>query len=185
MAPDASLGAERFQAGGRDSLPPRALLLAGSQDAASASAPGAAGEAGVAERPAHHTRGGFRNPSPVDHGRLDVVVPFLVRRLAGFWRDRPGAPPSVANDGARLVLERGSLTARVVHRRHADWHLAAGPFDVHVIGTKFDLSWDPELEVFRLDLREGAVIIGVHAAGKRLDTARAIFQRTGAMRVLG
>jgi N-acyl-phosphatidylethanolamine-hydrolysing phospholipase D len=33
---------------------------------------------------------------------LGVTAPFLARRLAGFWRDRPGAPPLVANDGAFL-----------------------------------------------------------------------------------
>ena len=31
-----------------------------------------------------------------------MTLPFLARRLAGFWRDRPGAPPRVANDGAFL-----------------------------------------------------------------------------------
>ncbi len=39
---------------------------------------------------------------PLDRGGIGVTAPFLVRRLAGFWRDRPGAPPSVPNDGAFL-----------------------------------------------------------------------------------
>jgi N-acyl-phosphatidylethanolamine-hydrolysing phospholipase D len=53
-------------------------------------------------RPAHHGNGKFRNPVDLDRGGIGVTLPFLARRLAGFWRDRPGAPPRVANDGAFL-----------------------------------------------------------------------------------
>jgi N-acyl-phosphatidylethanolamine-hydrolysing phospholipase D len=55
------------------------------------------------DRPAHHgTNGRFRNPAPLDRGGVVGALPFLVRRLGGFFRDRPGKPPSVANDGAFL-----------------------------------------------------------------------------------
>jgi N-acyl-phosphatidylethanolamine-hydrolysing phospholipase D len=54
------------------------------------------------DRPAHHGNGRFRNPVPIDRGGAGVMAPFLMRRLAGFWRDRSGAPPLVANDGAFL-----------------------------------------------------------------------------------
>lgn len=54
------------------------------------------------DRPVHHRNGRFRNPTVLDRGGLGVMVPFLARRVAGFWRDRPGAPPRVPNDGAFL-----------------------------------------------------------------------------------
>lgn len=54
------------------------------------------------ERPAHHGKRRFRNLARIDRGGLDVLVPFLARRLAGFFRNRPGAPPRVWNDGAFL-----------------------------------------------------------------------------------
>ncbi len=54
------------------------------------------------DRPAHHGKGKFRNPAALDRGGLGVTLPFLARRLAGFVRDRPGAPPRVVNDGAVL-----------------------------------------------------------------------------------
>jgi N-acyl-phosphatidylethanolamine-hydrolysing phospholipase D len=53
-------------------------------------------------RPSHHTDDGFRNPVPIDRGGVTVTVPFLVRRIGGFFRDRPGAPSAIANDGAFL-----------------------------------------------------------------------------------
>ncbi len=36
------------------------------------------------------------------HGSLMVRIPFFVRRIVGSFRDRPGAPDEVANDGAFL-----------------------------------------------------------------------------------
>jgi N-acyl-phosphatidylethanolamine-hydrolysing phospholipase D len=56
----------------------------------------------MGERPVHHTRSGFRNAVPLPRAGLGVTLPFLVRRAAGFWRVRRGAPPAVANDGAFL-----------------------------------------------------------------------------------
>jgi N-acyl-phosphatidylethanolamine-hydrolysing phospholipase D len=56
----------------------------------------------MADRPAHHTRSGFRNSVPLARAGLDVTVPFFLRRAAGLWRGRPGAPPAVVNDGAFL-----------------------------------------------------------------------------------
>jgi TolA-binding protein len=60
--------------------------------------------------------------------------------------------------GAHLMLERGRLEVRVVHRASGtNWQVDAGPFAVKVVGTRFDVSWDPIHERFLLELREGAV----------------------------
>ncbi len=61
--------------------------------------------------------------------------------------------------GARLLLERGTADVHVVHRAQTHWTFLAGPFEVLVTGTRFDLSWDPALEVLELRLREGSVEI--------------------------
>jgi TolA-binding protein len=57
--------------------------------------------------------------------------------------------------GARIVLERGSLHAQVAHRADTRWRVDAGPFEVHVVGTQFDVAWEDER--FTLTLQEGAV----------------------------
>jgi hypothetical protein len=62
-------------------------------------------------------------------------------------------------DGARVLLERGSATAHVKHREHSSWLFVAGPFDVHVTGTKLTLVWDPEKEEVDVTLHEGSVEI--------------------------
>ncbi len=47
--------------------------------------------------------GRFSNPAgPLSHGSFRVRFPFYLRRFAGAFRSRPGAPEQVANDGALL-----------------------------------------------------------------------------------
>lgn len=61
--------------------------------------------------------------------------------------------------GARLVLESGRAQLAVVHRPDADWHLRAGPFDVHVTGTRFELGWRPATGELDLTMQEGRVVV--------------------------
>jgi hypothetical protein len=73
---------------------------------------------------------------------------------------RPGSRLRIdetSSDGARVLVERGTAAARVKHRDRSRWVFAAGPFDVRVIGTKFDLDWDPIGQVVTVTLHEGAV----------------------------
>lgn len=47
--------------------------------------------------------GRFTNPAgALGHGDLSVRLPFFLRRVAGSFSDRPGAPALLANDGAFL-----------------------------------------------------------------------------------
>lgn len=59
--------------------------------------------------------------------------------------------------GARVLIERGRTSVHVMHQRSTAWTFGAGPFEVHVTGTRFDLAWDPASETCDLTLREGSV----------------------------
>ena len=61
--------------------------------------------------------------------------------------------------GARVVLERGAVDAAIIHRDRTPWHVEAGPFTVHVIGTRFSARWQPEVERLAITLEEGAVMV--------------------------
>lgn len=65
--------------------------------------------------------------------------------------------------GARVLLERGSTNVHVVHARDTDWSFVAGPFDVRVTGTRFELTWDPAAETIELVLIEGSVEVRAFA----------------------
>jgi len=63
-------------------------------------------------------------------------------------------------EGASLLLERGSARARVVHAGpKTAWSVFAGPFEVAVVGTEFDVAWDPGREVLDLGMIEGRVVV--------------------------
>jgi hypothetical protein len=61
--------------------------------------------------------------------------------------------------GARVVIERGSLSAHVVHRAETAWHFEAGPFDVLVVGTSLSVNWDPGRGTFELGVQRGSVMV--------------------------
>jgi len=61
--------------------------------------------------------------------------------------------------GAHVVLERGRAMARVVHRSTSRWRVDVGPFEVSVVGTRFELDWNPETDVLALALVDGRVIV--------------------------
>ncbi len=79
----------------------------------------------------------------------------------------------------RLLLERGRVSVSVRHQEHRSWHLRAGPFDVAVTGTRFEVSWHPDREEFEVHTTEGKVVVtgdqfsphGV-AAGETLHAER-------------
>ncbi|MDH3202528.1 MAG: MBL fold metallo-hydrolase [Myxococcales bacterium] len=53
------------------------------------------------------------------HGSLSVRIPFFVRRIAGSFFDRPGAPDEIANDGAFLRENAEHSTPTVTWVGHA------------------------------------------------------------------
>ncbi|WP_437635663.1 FecR domain-containing protein [Sorangium sp. So ce854] len=88
-------------------------------------------------------------------------------RLAPGGRARVA---SVDANGAEIALERGVLDVAVVHREGARWRVRVGPFQVHVIGTRFETRWDPVTERFEVALIEGAITV----SGPVVGEARAI-----------
>ena len=65
-------------------------------------APPAAGAGGLGPAPRDED-GRFANPGgPLSHGDFAVRFPFILRRIGGNFRSRPGAPVRVDNDGVFL-----------------------------------------------------------------------------------
>jgi transmembrane sensor len=61
--------------------------------------------------------------------------------------------------GAHLVLESGAADVHVVPNHGARYKVSLGPFAVDVTGTRFDVGFRPNDELFTLTLREGKVIV--------------------------
>lgn len=66
---------------------------------------------------------------------------------------------ALAPTGAEAVLEEGQAAVSVVHGPDTHWALKAGPYHVAVVGTRFDLAWQPSDAHLVVRLREGRVVV--------------------------
>lgn len=79
----------------------------------------------------------------------------------------------VGRRSALTRISKGDVRVDVRHADATDWRFFAGPFEVRVVGTKFDLGWHDER--LTIAMREGTVrIVGPERewtlrAGERLD----------------
>lgn len=64
-------------------------------------------------------------------------------------------------DDKKLVarLSQGKLKVHVVHNPETDWRFLAGPYEVQVVGTRFDLSWESDRSRLALVMHEGRVMV--------------------------
>lgn len=124
----------------------------------------------------------FHVNEEADVGQLGVLIasPNSGEQSLGFSdgskiRLRGGAQARVVSSterGARIVIERGTVRADVVPRPKNDWSLFGGPFEIHVTGTSFDSSWDPERQQLFVQMHEGHVLISAECLkGKRALSA--------------
>ena len=56
-----------------------------------------------------------------------------------------------------LSLQRGRLDADVQREPGTEWFVAAGPYRVRVIGTRFSVAWHPDAEAFAVEVSRGEV----------------------------
>ena len=116
----------------------------------------------IGDPPRHGAQGEWV-PAP-----LDAPMPLRFDDGSRFEVERGGrtrVASSLPRD-ARLVLESGTLRGDVVgHDKAGVWHVTAGPFDVAVAGTKFQMSWDPTSGVLDVrDISSRVVVTGPYAA---------------------
>lgn len=74
---------------------------------------------------------------------------------------------ALSPEGAEIALERGSLSLSVIHHDTTRWRVRGGPFQVAVVGTRFDTRWEPDTEELELTLHEGAVRLSGPVVGER------------------
>ena len=72
--------------------------------------------------------------------------------------------------GAQVVVEHGHARFDVVHRARTRWRVAAGPFEIAVTGTSFDVDWPASpRHTLVVDLHAGSVIVRGALAGDGLS----------------
>jgi TolA-binding protein len=95
----------------------------------------------------------------VSSGPAEARVTFSDRSDLGLAPDTRLRISDLEVRGARVMLEGGSLHARINPETHGHWTLDAGPYIVHVTGTEFDLAWHVNEQTIDLRLERGSVTV--------------------------
>jgi len=78
--------------------------------------------------------------------------------------------------GAEVILSSGRVRFQIMKKPQASWKVAAGPYEVRVTGTAFDVSWSNETQAFDLRMETGSVIVtGPMARGIPLKAGQHLF----------
>lgn len=97
------------------------------------------------------------------HGRVvgaeDTEIRFSDGSVAELERGAEARVEKLTEHGAEVVLKNGSMRVSIAKKPHASWTVAAGPYDVKVTGTAFDVSWSNQTQAFDLRMQSGAVIV--------------------------
>ncbi len=82
---------------------------------------------------------------------------------------QPHTTLRVRVDGERVVarVAQGKIAVSVEHRDRTDYRFHSGPYEVRVVGTQFDLAYDPATLRMNLDLHEGKVLVTDEAGTSR------------------
>lgn len=94
----------------------------------------------------------------VERGQ-SVPVSFSDGSLVNLVSGTRARVTRVSAVGAELIVESGKAQVRVVPRKNASWKFNLGPYVVNVLGTHFDVAWQPETDTFELTLYKGRVQI--------------------------
>lgn len=79
----------------------------------------------------------------------------------------------VTAHGARVDLVDGQVSVDIVKADGNAWFIQAGPYEVHVIGTAFDVRWTKERRQIEVDLHRGSVVVtGPHIGQLRLQSGQ-------------
>lgn len=73
----------------------------------------------------------------------------------------------VARNAAVTRLIAGRLHVRVQHHEDTSYRFVAGPYEVHVVGTEFDLAWDPGGAGLTLAMSKGEVRLAEPSGAQR------------------
>lgn len=112
----------------------------------------------------YDVRGAVANGGVIEAKRGEVTVSLSDGSSILAENETKFSVDVVGRNAALTRLVRGKLHIRVQHNEDTRYRVIAGPYEVRVVGTEFDLSWDAELG-FALSMTRGQVQL-VEPGGK-------------------
>lgn len=144
--------------------------------AAAAAAVTAVAIASLAPEPLTYEVQGAPNDSGTIQARTTPAVVSFSDESQIVAKATSSLDVSVVGEHSALArLSKGQLYVKVHHDRNTDWRFFAGPYEVRVIGTEFDLGWQPESGELSVKMHEGRVqIMGPNTKPTILSTGETL-----------
>lgn len=92
-------------------------------------------------------------------------IQFSDGSQATLGRGAEAEVQQLTEHGAQVVLRGGTMRVSIAKKPQAAWTVAAGPYDVRVTGTAFDVSWSAQAQAFDLRMQSGSVVVTGPLAG--------------------
>jgi ferric-dicitrate binding protein FerR (iron transport regulator) len=89
----------------------------------------------------------------------ECTVPFDDGSRIRLGKATRGRLLALGSRGAQLALQSGHADLSVVHRPDCRWEVLAGPLQVRVTGTRFEVDWAPGQGHFKLGVSQGEVSV--------------------------
>lgn len=124
----------------------------------------------------YELRGGTSQAGVIEAKRGEVTVSLsdgssiLAENATRFSVD------VVGRNAALTRLVSGKLHVRVEHNDDTSYRFLAGPYEVRVVGTEFDMAWDPNGAGLSLSMTKGEVRLALPGGATRTLTAGQIVQ---------
>ena len=123
----------------------------------------------------YSVNGVVQTPGAVKTTNSQLLLEFSDRSWIRVARHTELDVAVVGEHSALNRLWRGKLRVSVEHQDSTNWRFLAGPYEVHVIGTRFELEWEPDAERLSLEMLEGRVrVVGPDGRGRFLDAGEAL-----------
>jgi hypothetical protein len=87
---------------------------------------------------------------------------------------------SISRERADLRLREGRIVASIRKHTGTNWTIAAGPYAVRVVGTRFSVDWTPLTQTVKVEVTEGRVRVSgldLPADGVALDAGTRLERR--------
>jgi len=99
-------------------------------------------------------------------GKAGTSVAFSDGSRLDLARGAQARIDEVTSHGARVELGDGEIALDIIKAEGNAWFVEAGPYEVRVTGTAFDVRWNKEKNSLEVDLHRGSVVVtGPHIDG--------------------
>jgi hypothetical protein len=92
-------------------------------------------------------------------GGSDTRIRFSDGSEVSLERGAETRVSDLGSHGGKVSVQKGGVRVAIAKLPEAAWTVEAGPYNVRVTGTAFDVRWSQQDQVFELAMKSGSVVV--------------------------